>query len=185
MMTKLLQKKKSGFTLIELMIVVAIIGILAAIAIPAFIGYVKRAKTSEATGNLNSLFKTAVSYYNIERTGQGIAAVTQAACTVGTAARKPATPGAAKQQYNFVTATDPEFNALGFAIADYIYYGYSFTSGGAACANVASDTTIYTMEAAGDLDGDSVFSNFELAVGTDVNNELFHARGFYIENEIE
>ena len=54
--------KKKGFTLIELMIVVAIIGILAMIAIPNFIKFQCRAKQSEAKSNLKALFQAQKSF---------------------------------------------------------------------------------------------------------------------------
>ena len=60
-MLKKLQSKK-GFTLIELMIVVAIIGILAAIAIPNFLRFQAKSKQSEAKTNLGGIFTAEVAY---------------------------------------------------------------------------------------------------------------------------
>ncbi len=56
--------KQQGFTLIELMIVVAIIAILAAIAIPAYQDYTARAQASEAVTLLGGLKTPIVEYYN-------------------------------------------------------------------------------------------------------------------------
>lgn len=57
-----LLKRKEGFTLIELMIVVAIIGILAAVAIPRFANLITKSKEGATKGNLGAL-RSAVSIY--------------------------------------------------------------------------------------------------------------------------
>jgi type IV pilus assembly protein PilA len=61
-------KNKKGFTLIELMIVVAIIGILAAIAIPNFLKFQAKSKQSEAKTNLKAIFTAETSYFGEENT---------------------------------------------------------------------------------------------------------------------
>ncbi len=63
MLSLLRKRNKKGFTLIELMIVVAIIGILAAIAIPNFLKFQAKSKQSEAKTNLKAIYTAETGYY--------------------------------------------------------------------------------------------------------------------------
>ena len=69
-MMKAINNRK-GFTLIELMIVVAIIGILAAIAIPQYIKYVKRSRTSESLDHVKMMCNALADWYSNPDLGDG------------------------------------------------------------------------------------------------------------------
>ncbi|HWU34968.1 MAG TPA: type IV pilin protein [Methylovorus sp.] len=60
--------QQAGFTLIELMITVAIVGILAAVAYPSYTDYVKRAQIPQATGELSQMRNRMERYYQDNRT---------------------------------------------------------------------------------------------------------------------
>ena len=66
-----LKVTQKGFTLIEMMIVVVIVGILASIALPAYQDYVKKGKAAEATGNLADLRVKMEQYFQDNRTYMG------------------------------------------------------------------------------------------------------------------
>lgn len=180
-----MRAKRSAFTLIELMIVVAIIGILAAIALPAFVAYVRRAKTSEATTNLKSMFTGAAAYYSAERAARGLGASVSGHCTVGTTNPTPALATLSAEKHTQDYTTDANFSQIGFSVADPHYFAYQIESAGAQCGNSAG-TLLYTMRSGADLDGDSTPSLFELTVASDsANNELYHSVGFYVNDELE
>lgn len=167
-------KGQKGFTLIELMIVVAIIGILAAIAIPNFLQYQAKSKTSEAKTNLNAI-----------RTGQ-IAFFAEHGAYVGTASTPSAAPTSAKQAWlaaqlvpspipvpvvNFVGT----FSTTGFVPQGAVFFMYGvdvqgapFTEALATCTAALAVTTATVpaggsgvhMAALGDTDGDATRAAF-------------------------
>ncbi len=58
-------RSHQGFTLIEIMIVVVIIGILSAVAVPAFLKFIRKSKTSEASVNIKAIGDGAVAYFDV------------------------------------------------------------------------------------------------------------------------
>jgi len=69
------KKETLGFTLIEMMIAVAIIGILAGIAVPAYNGYIDSTKLSTITSNLETLRDAEISYWSEHRTNTFVSGI--------------------------------------------------------------------------------------------------------------
>lgn len=134
-MIKQASKNKKGFTLIELMIVVAIIGILAAIAIPNFIRFQLKSKSSEGKVNLAAI-RTAEEGYMAEF-GSYVAA--SASPAVGGL-------GSSKVAFNDTGSAGANFDTLGWAPEGNVYFSYG--------VGIGTDNT-FTATAQADIDGDN------------------------------
>ena len=150
---KLLKKVQRGFTLIELMIVVAIIGILAAVAIPAFMDYMKRAKGSEAPLQLNKVGKNQKRIY---AETASFSTVPGAALPTGGTTGCCGGAGVAKNHCAKNVAAwqaDAGWKAMDFQIDEDNLFVYTYTGG----------ATTFTANAVGDLDCDGITITYSMA----------------------
>jgi prepilin-type N-terminal cleavage/methylation domain-containing protein len=138
-----MKKVQKGFTLVELMIVVAIAGILAIVAIPFFLDYIKRSKLTEASLQLDDISKGAkrtfaeTSSYVVGTAAELPTKVTTGCCGGGAPGNHCAPNLAAFE-------SDAVWKALDFQIAEpnLFYYDYTGTA------------TTFTAKATGDIDCD-------------------------------
>jgi len=146
-------KGDRGFTLIELMIVVAIIGILAAIAIPNFMTYQAKARQSEAKVNLGGIFTTATSYFAENNT------FWTAGMNANALGYKPAGSSKYHLYYGGVTANEmitPAFDAVA------VPCNTTAPSAAPLPAGSAVGATGFTAAAIGNIDNDSICDEWEI-----------------------
>lgn len=162
------RKKKNGekgFTLIELMIVVAILGILAAIAIPNFLRFQAKSKQSEAKTNLGAIGTTAEAWRSENDTY-----VISAIGDLGWAPQ-----GTVRYSYWYdVGGTDTAFPASSYSggAADLSASGGCNRSNAPTSSTVSADASTFSVAAKGEIDSDATCDEWSYNQARVLQNDL-------------
>ena len=170
-------KSEGGGDSMMAMTAVATVGVLSAVAIPAFMKYIRRSKTVEATMNLRKLFDSEISYYESEHADDkgNILPRGFAPSSDWTPAKTCCGKPGDKCQPDEKTFAGATWQALNFSLDDPYYYQY----------RVVQKPDGFIVEARGDLDCDGVFSLFRREGRVTADGNVTGGMGLYSENDIE
>lgn len=173
---------QAGFTLVELMVSVAIVGILAAAAVPMLVRYIQKAKTTEARTLIQKMADGARVYYLEPQMPPGAILALPAQFPIS----EPATPavsccsasGANKCEPVAAQWETPTWISMNFSVDDPHYYQYEFRSAGTSIAST------FTAAAYGDLDCDGIESTFSIS-GAVIDGEVSKSGNISRVNELD
>ncbi len=174
-----------GHKLISTIILLVLLGLVAAVVVPAFLKYQRRSKTSEATMNIRRIFDASVTYYTSEFLGpDGEILPRQFPATVDPTpldwhARVCADGDSARYPIRPEIWSAPTWKSLDFAVEQPFYFEYTYVSTGR-----GAEAT-FTARARGDLDCDGVMSTYERIGEVDDGCSSSGGAGLFMADPLE
>jgi prepilin-type N-terminal cleavage/methylation domain-containing protein len=178
----MIRRSVRGFTLIELMLVVAMIGILSSIGGVAWMRYVKRSRTTEAVGHLQKMWAGSIAYYETDHASSaGVLLDKQFPCSSSADSTVEAT--CCSTSTGRCAGNDPVYStapwtSISFNISDSHLYRPLFRT----CADPKKNLV---LEAWGDLDCDTNLAVFTRRADVNTNGEVTGYGTPVILNETE